>query len=77
MSTALTVLRPGQRGVICGFADDDVQRLMEMGLVEGVSIEVLRYAPAGDPVELRVMGYALSLRKAEAACILVEDVQDA
>ncbi|MCB1750039.1 MAG: ferrous iron transport protein A [Gammaproteobacteria bacterium] len=77
MSAALTALSPGQAGDICGFTSDDVQRLMEMGLVEGTTVEVLRYAPAGDPVEIRVMGYALSLRKAEAACILLDNVRPA
>jgi len=41
-------------------------------LIEGVEVEVLRRAPAGDPIEIRVMGYALSLRKVDAAAILVE-----
>jgi ferrous iron transport protein A len=77
MSAALTALAPGQAGDICGFTSDDVQRLMEMGLVEGTTVEVLRYAPAGDPVEIRVMGYALSLRKVEAACILLENIRPA
>ena len=56
-----------------GFAeeDDTAQRLMQMGVVEGMEIEVLRYAPAGDPMEVRVLGYALSLRGKEAANVLV------
>jgi len=75
MSVALTTLAPGQAGTLCGFADDDAeaqQRLMSMGLVEGVRVELVRYAPAGDPLELRVMGYSLSLRKRDAAGILVD-----
>ena len=75
MKVALTVLAPGRTGVIRGYADDDPQaqqRLMSMGLIEGATVEVVRYAPAGDPLELRVMGYALSLRKRDAADILVE-----
>lgn len=77
MSTALTALLPGQAAVISGFADDDVQRLMEMGLIEGSEIELIRRAPTGDPLELRVMGYVLSLRRSEAARILVEGVRQA
>jgi len=75
MSAALSALAPGQAAVICGYADADLQsqqRFMSMGLIEGVEVEVLRYAPAGDPIEIRVMGYALSLRKVDAAAILVE-----
>ena len=73
MSTTLASLRPGQTGVVEGFSeiDETAQRLMQMGLVEGIEIEVLRYAPAGDPIEIRVMGYALSLRGKEAANVLV------
>ena len=42
-------------------------RLLEMGLVPGTVVEVRRVAPLGDPLELRVRGYALSLRRSEAA----------
>lgn len=48
-----------------------VQRLYEMGLLEGEEILLVRRAPMGDPLELRVMGYALSLRQTEAARIRV------
>ena len=76
MTTTLATLRPGQTGVVEGFSeiDETAQRLMQMGLVEGIEIEVLRYAPAGDPMEVRVMGYALSLRGKEAANVLVSRV---
>lgn len=47
-------------------------RLMEMGLTRGAQVTVLRLAPLGDPMEVRVRGYALSLRRAEAAEVLVE-----
>jgi len=45
-----------------------------MGLTRGAKFEVLRYAPMGDPIEIRVRGYNLSLRKSEAAEIQVEAV---
>jgi len=48
------------------------RRLMDMGLVRGVSIERLKAAPMGDPVEYLVRGYHLSLRKAEAELVEVE-----
>ncbi len=44
---------------------------MEMGLLPGTEVRVVRVAPLGDPIELRVRGYALSLRRAEAAKITV------
>jgi ferrous iron transport protein A len=73
MSTTLADLRPGEAGVVEGFAqiDEGAQRLMQMGVVEGMEVEIVRYAPAGDPIEVRVLGYALSLRGKEAANVLV------
>ncbi len=47
-------------------------RLMEMGLLVGTSIELIRFAPLGDPVEIKVRGYHLTLRKSEAEQILVK-----
>ena len=46
-------------------------RLMEMGLLTGTQLELLRFAPMGDPLEIRVRGYNLSLRKHEADQIMV------
>ena len=46
-------------------------RLMEMGLLVGTSIELVRFAPLGDPVEIKVRGYHLTLRRHEAEQILV------
>lgn len=47
-------------------------RLMDMGLVPGADIKVVRFAPLGDPIEYQVKGYHLSLRKHEAQHILVD-----
>jgi Fe2+ transport system protein FeoA len=49
----------------------DRPRLMEMGLLVGTPVELVRFAPLGDPVELKVRGYHLSLRRHEAERILV------
>ncbi len=46
-------------------------RLMEMGLLVGTTVELVRFAPLGDPVEIRVRGYHLTLRKQEAEQIFV------
>ena len=48
------------------------RRIMDMGITKGVSIFVRKVAPLGDPVEITVRGYELSLRKADAEMILVE-----
>ncbi len=50
----------------------DKPRLMEMGLLVGTPIELVRFAPLGDPVEIKVRGYHLSLRRHEAEQILVK-----
>ncbi|PKL62701.1 MAG: ferrous iron transport protein A [Methanomicrobiales archaeon HGW-Methanomicrobiales-2] len=47
------------------------KRLLAMGMVPGADVEAVRAAPLGDPVEYRVKGYALSLRRAEAGLIEV------
>ena len=46
-------------------------RLMEMGLLVGSAVQLVRFAPLGDPVEIKVLGYNLTLRKQEAEQILV------
>jgi ferrous iron transport protein A len=59
----------GSRGIVKRVAGtDDVScRLMEMGLTPGVELSVVGVAPLGDPLELELRGYRLSLRKSEAA----------
>jgi ferrous iron transport protein A len=52
-------------------------RLMEMGLLVGTSVELVRFAPLGDPVEIKVRGYHLTLRKHEADQIWVSAVEHA
>ncbi len=50
------------------------KRLMEMGVVPGVSVRVIKSAPFGDPLEIRVRGYHLAMRKNEAAAIEVNEI---
>ena len=52
-------------------ADAIGQRLMEMGLLEGEEVEVVGFAPLGDPMEVRLRDYRLSLRRSEAARVRV------
>jgi Fe2+ transport system protein FeoA len=64
----------GQRARITSLEGSDalVQRLMEMGLLEDTEVEVVGFAPLGDPMEIRVGDYRLSLRRSEAARVGVE-----
>jgi Fe2+ transport system protein FeoA len=48
------------------------RRLLEMGLCTGIDVDVLRRAPLGDPIEVRLRGYLLSLRSDQAALVRVE-----
>lgn len=48
------------------------RRMMDMGLTKGVAVTVRRVAPLGDPIEVTVRGYELSLRKADAEMVEVE-----
>lgn len=50
------------------------RRLMELGLVPGTRVTVTRVAPLGDPLELRVRNYALSIRRSEALTIEVDEI---
>jgi len=70
----LNELRVGQSGIVVkvGAKGQIRQRMMDMGLVPGSEIKVIRIAPLGDPVEFSIKGYNLSLRKSEAGEIEVE-----
>lgn len=70
---SLDQMRVGQLARIDAIRGDDalVQRLLEMGLLEGEEVEVVGFAPLGDPLEIRLGDYRLSLRRSEAARITV------
>jgi Fe2+ transport system protein FeoA len=72
----LSGLLPGQRGriVAVNVADSNKGRILEMGLTVGATIEVVRFAPLGDPMELKVRGAHISLRKAEASGVRVQRI---
>ena len=55
-----------------GGESDAARRLMDLGLIRGTTVEVVRTAPLGDPIEVRLRGFMLSLRRAEAEHITVE-----
>jgi Fe2+ transport system protein FeoA len=76
---SLDQLRVGDRVRVIAVDGNDAlsQRLMEMGVLEGTEIEVLGFAPLGDPIELRVRDYRLSLRKREATRVQVGSLLEA
>lgn len=69
----LTSLPLGATGTVAEIKlpPENRPRLMEMGLLVGTPVELVRFAPMGDPVEIKVRGYHLTLRKHEAEQILV------
>ena len=71
---SLDQLRVGQQACIESIRGTDgiAQRLFEMGLLEGEQVHVLGFAPLGDPMEIRLNDYRLSLRRSEAARVLVK-----
>ena len=73
-SKILWELKPGRKGRIVKIlgAGPIQRRILDMGLVKGAEVEVERVAPLGDPLEVKIKGYHLSLRKEEAARIFVE-----
>lgn len=75
-STTLREILPGQTGRIVGFnlPVERMHRLLEMGFTVGTLLRVVRYAPLGDPMELEVRGYHISLRRTDAAGVLVDRV---
>lgn len=71
---SLSEFAPGEEGIVRAMVGNSVtiQRLAELGLLEGDRVAVIRFAPAGDPMEVRVGSTLLSLRKSEAACVQVD-----
>jgi ferrous iron transport protein A len=71
--TPLSTLQAGSQAVIVSIQipPESRGRLLEMGVLTGTRIELVRRAPLGDPLEIKVRGYNLSLRKHEADQILV------
>lgn len=74
----LSQLSAGQKGRIVGFElpPEHKARLFEMGLTLGAEVELVRFAPLGDPIDIKVRGYHLSLRKREASGVTVRVTRD-
>ena len=75
MQYHLGQLAVGEKAVIKGFVEGQKEyraKLLAMGLTKGIELELTRVAPLGDPLEISIRGFSLSLRKAEASAVLVE-----
>ena len=69
----LAALRAGERGTVQPASDDHpaAARLLAMGLLPGMTVEVRQVAPLGDPIEIEFRGMRLSLRKSDASSVMV------
>jgi len=69
-------LKPGQKGKVLkiNVRGETNKRIVEMGVTPGAVVEVERVAPLGDPINIKVKGYHLSLRKDEAEGIEIEEL---
>ena len=75
MLLSLKNLNAGESGRIIGFeksAKAYRKRLLAMGLTPGTEFAVTRFAPMGDPIEIKLRGFSLTLRKDEASILLIE-----
>ena len=76
--TTISDLQVGDRATVAGYSETGKsfrRRLLAMGLTPGIEIGISRVAPMGDPVEISVRGFSLSLRKEEAATLTVEKLK--
>jgi len=78
MEKRLSELKPGEKGIILRVEGSGAtkRRILDMGLVRGTEIKVIRRAPLGDPVEFLLKGYNLSLRKSEGDKVYVRVVEE-
>jgi len=76
LEKSLKELKPGERAIIKSISGEGAvkRRLMDMGITRGAEILVRKVAPLGDPIEINVRGYELTLRKAEAENIVVTSI---
>lgn len=74
MRITLSQLQPGAMGTVARVRGGGAiqRRIVDMGVVTGTSVEMLKFAPLGDPVEVKIKGFNLSLRKAEAEFIEID-----
>ncbi len=70
----LDELNPGEAGTVVSLGEKGPsrRRIMDMGVTPGTSVKVIKVAPLGDPIEVNIRGYELSLRKEEASRIEIK-----
>ena len=76
----LDQLQPGNDAIISAVNCDEVslrKHILDMGLTPGTEVTMVKAAPLGDPLELRLRGYELTLRKADAARVTLSDIHPA
>lgn len=73
----LRELKPGEEGIVAGIGTKGPmkRRIMDMGVTPGAAIKVIKVAPLGDPIEVHIRGYELSLRKEEANLIEIRQAE--
>lgn len=74
---SISDLQPGEKAEVTGFTNNNGKyrrKLLSMGLTRGVVIEYIKSAPLGDPVEIKLRGYALSIRKEEAKSLFIRKI---
>ncbi|MCA9773286.1 MAG: ferrous iron transport protein A [Myxococcales bacterium] len=78
-SSTLADLTVGERAVVLRLADydEEILRLMEMGVTPGTAVTLERVAPLGDPLYFALRGYRLAIRRAEARRVEIERVPEA
>ena len=74
----LKELEIGKSGVIISVAGEGAlrQHFLDMGVIPGAEVSVIKLAPLGDPIEIFIQGYSLTVRKAEAAMIIVSEEEE-
>lgn len=74
MAKSLEDFVPGEKGVIVSVSGEGRirRRLFDMGVTPGAEVVMRKKAPLGDPIEVTLRGYELTLRKTEAACVMTE-----
>ena len=74
MPKSLEDFVPGEKGVIVSVSGEGRirRRLFDMGVTPGAEVVMRKKAPLGDPIEVTLRGYELTLRKTEAACVMTE-----
>lgn len=71
--SSLDQMKVGEQGVVVNVHGNGAvkRRLMDMGITKGTALKVVKLAPLGDPLEIRIRGYELSLRKTEAEMVII------